>query len=139
VPIAPDLEAGNMVAKSLSLLAQAEAAGIVLGVRVPIILSGRADSLVSHLASCAVAVLVAAAQVCRPRQFPEGILNGRRHSPPVLAGQKASVFGVANDESMAIFGANRTSRTTDARCIIRQYPRSALHAQIRFLTLQLLD
>jgi phosphate acetyltransferase len=62
VLVVPDLEAGNMLAKSLSFLAGADAAGIVLGARVPIILSSRADSLVSRLASCAVAVLVAAAR-----------------------------------------------------------------------------
>jgi phosphate acetyltransferase len=62
VLVVPDLEAGNMLAKSLSFLASADAAGIVLGARVPIILTSRADSLVSRLASCAVAVLVAAAR-----------------------------------------------------------------------------
>ncbi|MBX6744852.1 MAG: phosphate acetyltransferase [Acetobacteraceae bacterium] len=61
VLIVPDLEAGNMLAKSLSFLAGADAAGIVLGARVPIILTSRADSLMTHLASCAVAVLVDAA------------------------------------------------------------------------------
>ena len=60
--VVPDLEAGNMLAKSLSFLAQADAAGIVLGARVPIILTSRADSLLTRLASCAVAVLVAAAR-----------------------------------------------------------------------------
>jgi phosphate acetyltransferase len=62
VLVVPDLEAGNMLAKSLSFLAGAEAAGIVLGARVPIILTSRADTLVSRLASCAVAVMVAAAR-----------------------------------------------------------------------------
>lgn len=62
VLIVPDLEAGNMLAKSLSFLAGADAAGIVLGARVPIILTSRADSLLTRLASCAVAVLVAAAR-----------------------------------------------------------------------------
>jgi phosphate acetyltransferase len=62
VLIVPDLEAGNMLAKSLSFLAGADAAGIVLGARVPIILTSRADSLLIRLASCAVAVLVAAAR-----------------------------------------------------------------------------
>ena len=57
--IVPDLEAGNMLAKSLSFLADADAAGIVLGARVPIILTSRADSVMTRLASCAVAVLVA--------------------------------------------------------------------------------
>jgi phosphate acetyltransferase len=59
VLIAPDLEAGNMLAKSLSFLAGADAAGIVLGARVPIILTSRADSVMTRLASCAVAALVA--------------------------------------------------------------------------------
>ena len=62
VLVVPDLEAGNMLAKSLSFLAGADAAGIVLGARVPIILTSRANSLLSRLASCAVAVLVAAAR-----------------------------------------------------------------------------
>ena len=62
VLMVPDLEAGNMLAKSLSFLAQADAAGIVLGARVPIILTSRADSLLSRLASCAVAAMVAAAR-----------------------------------------------------------------------------
>lgn len=60
--IVPDLEAGNMLAKSLSFLADADAAGIVLGARVPIILTSRADSVMTRLASCAVAALVAKAQ-----------------------------------------------------------------------------
>ena len=60
VLVVPDLEAGNMLAKSLSFLANADAAGIVLGARVPIILTSRADSLIARIASCAVALLVAA-------------------------------------------------------------------------------
>ena len=62
VLVVPDLEAGNMLAKSLSFLAGADAAGIVLGARVPIILTSRADSLAARLASCAVASLVATAR-----------------------------------------------------------------------------
>ncbi|PPQ35020.1 phosphate acetyltransferase [Rhodopila globiformis] len=62
VLVVPDLEAGNMLAKSLSFLARADAAGIVLGARVPIILTSRADSLLTRLASCAVAVMLAAAR-----------------------------------------------------------------------------
>jgi phosphate acetyltransferase len=58
VLVVPDLEAGNMLAKSLSFLAGADAAGIVLGARVPIILTSRADSLAARLASCAVASLL---------------------------------------------------------------------------------
>jgi phosphate acetyltransferase len=69
VLLVPDLEAGNMLAKSLSFLAGADAAGIVLGARVPIILTSRADTVMTRLASCAVAVLVAKA---RREQQPIG-------------------------------------------------------------------
>ena len=62
VLIVPDLEAGNMLAKSLSFLAKADSAGIVLGAKVPIILTSRADSVMSRLASCAVAVLMVQAR-----------------------------------------------------------------------------
>ncbi|KFG95655.1 phosphate acetyltransferase [Burkholderia paludis] len=61
VLVAPDLEAGNMLAKELTFLANADAAGIVLGARVPVILTSRADSERTRLASCAVALLVAEA------------------------------------------------------------------------------
>ncbi|UOD51558.1 phosphate acetyltransferase [Orrella daihaiensis] len=57
--VVPDLEAGNMLAKNLSFLSGAHAAGIVLGARVPIILTSRADSKQSRLASCALAALYA--------------------------------------------------------------------------------
>jgi phosphate acetyltransferase len=67
VLVVPDLEAGNMLAKSLTFLAGADAAGIVLGARVPIILTSRADSLSTRLASCAVAALVANARRTAPR------------------------------------------------------------------------
>ncbi len=60
--VVPDLEAGNMLAKSLTFMADADAAGIVLGARVPIILTSRADSVITRLASCAVAALVASAR-----------------------------------------------------------------------------
>jgi phosphate acetyltransferase len=58
----PDLEAGNMLAKELTFLADADAAGIVLGARVPIILTSRADNLRTRMASCAVAALYAHAR-----------------------------------------------------------------------------
>ena len=64
--VVPDLEAGNMLAKSLTFLADADAAGIVLGARVPIILTSRADSVMTRLASCAVAVLLANAKRTAP-------------------------------------------------------------------------
>ncbi len=60
--VVPDLEAGNMLAKNLTFLARADAAGLVLGARVPIILTSRADSVRSRMASCAVAVLYAHAR-----------------------------------------------------------------------------
>ena len=63
--VVPDLEAGNMLAKNLTFLAKADAAGIVLGARVPIILTSRADSVRSRVASCAVAVLHAHAHARR--------------------------------------------------------------------------
>ena len=62
VLIVPDLEAGNMLAKSLTFLANADVAGIVLGAQVPIILTSRADSVAARLASCAAASLVAQAR-----------------------------------------------------------------------------
>ena len=60
--LVPDLEAGNMLAKQLSYLAGAEGAGIVLGARVPIVLTSRADSVRSRLASTAVMALLAHAR-----------------------------------------------------------------------------
>ena len=62
VLVVPDLEAGNMLAKSLTFLAGADAAGIVVGAKVPIILTSRADSRIARLASCAVATLMAQAR-----------------------------------------------------------------------------
>jgi phosphate acetyltransferase len=60
--VVPDLEAGNMLAKNLTFLTKADAAGIVLGARVPIVLTSRADSVRTRMASCAVAVLYADAR-----------------------------------------------------------------------------
>ena len=60
--LVPDLEAGNMLAKQLTFLANADSAGLVLGARVPIILTSRADSVRSRIASCAVAMLAAHAR-----------------------------------------------------------------------------
>ncbi len=56
--VAPDLEAGNMVAKQLEYLADAQSSGIVLGTRVPIALTSRADTVLSRMASCALALLL---------------------------------------------------------------------------------
>jgi phosphate acetyltransferase len=72
--LVPDLEAGNMLAKQMAYLARADSAGIVLGARVPIILTSRADSAEARLASCAVAVAFAH----RPRAVEiEKPLRGR--------------------------------------------------------------
>jgi phosphate acetyltransferase len=71
--LVPDLEAGNMLAKELTFLANADAAGIVLGARVPIILTSRADNRRARMASCAVAVLYAHAM--RTATIPNGTLN----------------------------------------------------------------
>jgi len=68
--LVPDLEAGNILVKQLSFLANADSAGLVLGARVPIILTSRADSVRSRIASCAVAVLAVRAQ----RSALEGVL-----------------------------------------------------------------
>ena len=57
--VAPDLEAGNMLAKNLTFISKADAAGIVLGARVPIILTSRADNVRTRMACCAVAMLLA--------------------------------------------------------------------------------
>jgi len=62
IMLVPDLEAGNMLAKQLSFLAKADSAGLVLGARVPIILTSRADNIRSRIASCGVAKLVAYAR-----------------------------------------------------------------------------
>jgi len=64
--LTPDLEAGNILAKQLSFLAKADSAGMVLGARVPIILTSRSDSVRSRIASCAVAVLAAHARRRKP-------------------------------------------------------------------------
>ena len=60
--LAPDLEAGNILAKQLTFLANADSAGLVLGARVPIILTSRADTVRARIASCAIAMLVAHAR-----------------------------------------------------------------------------
>ena len=70
--LVPDLEAGNILAKQLTFLANADSAGLVVGARVPVILTSRADSVRSRIASCAVAVRVAHAR----RQKLEAKQNG---------------------------------------------------------------
>lgn len=70
--VVPNLEAGNMLAKQLTFLGGADAAGVVLGARVPIVLTSRADSARTRLASCAVAVLLARAATKASPGLPEG-------------------------------------------------------------------
>jgi phosphate acetyltransferase len=70
--LVPDLEAGNMLAKQLAYLVDADAAGIVLGARVPIVLTSRADSAKARLASCAVAAALAHARR-RGQKEPKGV------------------------------------------------------------------
>jgi len=75
--VVPDLEAGNMLAKQLTFLARADAAGVVVGARVPIILTSRADSERTRIASCAVAVLLARAAALGTAQ-PQCVQISRR-------------------------------------------------------------
>jgi phosphate acetyltransferase len=69
--LVPDLEAGNMLAKNLAYFAKADSAGLVLGARVPVVLTSRADTARARMASCAVAALYANAR--------------RQHAPNVAA------------------------------------------------------
>jgi phosphate acetyltransferase len=57
--VVPNLEAGNMLYKQLVYLGGAECAGVILGIKVPVVLTSRADSLLSRIASCALAVVSA--------------------------------------------------------------------------------
>jgi phosphate acetyltransferase len=68
--LAPDLEAGNILAKLLNFLARADSAGLVVGARVPVILTSRADSVRARIASCAVAMLAAHARRTPPGAKP---------------------------------------------------------------------
>ena len=70
--VVPDLEAGNMLAKQLTFLSGAEAAGVVLGARVPIVLASRADGPATRLASCALGVLMARAGSPAPSEAASG-------------------------------------------------------------------
>jgi len=73
--IVPDLEAGNMLAKQLTFLGGADSAGIVLGARVPIVLTSRADSVRTRLASCAVAVLLTRATTKAAPGYPQAAVE----------------------------------------------------------------
>ena len=64
--MAPDIEAGNILAKQMAFMGHAQVAGVVLGARVPIVLTSRADNVAARLASCAVAACMARALQARP-------------------------------------------------------------------------
>ena len=90
--VVPDLEAGNMLAKNLIYLAKADSAGLVLGARVPIVLTSRADSVRSRMASCAVAVLYAAACRTTPAVWIAPLV-------PCSLARTAAAAGVASSET----------------------------------------
>ena len=96
--VVPDLEAGNMLAKNLTFLAKADAAGIVLGARVPIILTSRADSVRTRMASCAVAVLYADA-----RRAHRGAAGGVTAMDTILV-----VNAGSSSVKFQVFGIERT-------------------------------
>ena len=96
--VVPNLEAGNMLAKNLIFLAKADAAGLVLGARVPVILTSRADSVRTRMASCAAAVLwptlAGARRHCRQRNR-----HGRILPCPLMTQSghgKSQIHGKAN-------------------------------------------
>ena len=93
--VVPDLEAGNMLAKQLTFLAGADAAGVVLGARVPIILTSRADAERTRMASCAVAVLIARRQAARQRRA-DGLSDGRSDPRPQCRFLEHQVLAVRN-------------------------------------------
>ena len=132
VLVVPDLEAGNMLAKSLTFLAGADAAGIVLGARVPIILTSRADSLIARLASCAVAALVAHAR-------REAAQQGRRVRRSAMADAilvlnagsssiKFSLFADSAARPRARDRADRSKASTPRRAFSREGRAAALRS-----------
>jgi phosphate acetyltransferase len=92
--IVPDLEAGNMLAESMSFMMDADSAGIVLGARVPITLTSRADSMESRLASCAVAVMEKGIQIGLEAEgeIPGG-LGVRRHAKEIYDQIRGETWG----------------------------------------------
>ncbi len=106
--VVPDLEAGNMLAKQLTFMNKAEAAGIVAGARVPIILTSRADSVQTRLASCAVAALLADAA----RQG-DGGRQGRRLDP--MTDAILVINAGSSSIKFAAYSRHRDIRTGPAR------------------------
>ena len=115
--VVPDLEAGNMLAKSLSFLAKADAAGIVLGARVPVILTSRADFTDRAASRPAPSPSWSQPRGARLRsvsmQLREQLMSDAPFRP-VLTGQKALVIGVANDDFIA-YGCAKAFRAVRSR------------------------
>lgn len=84
--VAPDLEAGNLLAKELSFLGDADAAGIVLGARVPVMLTSRADNVHARLASCALASCLAAFRARSGSTLPENAVELERQDYALTPG-----------------------------------------------------
>ena len=126
--IVPDLEAGNMLAKSLSFLAGADAAGIVLGAKVPIILTSRADSVIARLASCAVAVAGRRRRGARERRRKAIAAERGPMTDAILvlnAGSssiKFSLFAERGGELAAALPAGRSRASTPRRASSRRTP-----------------
>ena len=120
--VVPDLEAGNMLAKNLSFLANADAAGIVLGARVPIILTSRANSVRTRMASCAIASLYADARR-RAVALPGGV-SAMETILVVNAGSSSlrlQVFAIRGSQDLELSGqrANRWRRNAAPACVRR--------------------
>src|SRR3546814_16513326 len=107
VLVVPNLEAGNMLAKQLTFLGGADAAGVVLGARVPIILTSRADSERTRLASCAIAALLARAapaaapglphaSPCRRSSARQSLVAGKRVFVRVGPGRRRLITKTPN-------------------------------------------
>ena len=96
--VVPNLEAGNILAKELTYAAQAEGAGLVLGAKVPVLLTSRADDEHSRLFSCAVAVLYAhwqaTGQSAVNRPIPRGKPRMTRHVFTLNAGSSSIKFAL---------------------------------------------
>ena len=112
--VVPDLEAGNMLAKNLIYLAKADSAGLVLGARVPIVLTSRADSVRSRMASCAVAVLYAAARR-RAASRARGVTPWMRFWSSMPAPRASNSNSSTSRQAIDYAGSSRDRSTASAR------------------------
>ena len=124
--LVPDLEAGNILAKQLSFLANADSAGLVLGARVPIILTSRADSVRSRIASCAVAMLAAHArrQQLQAATYEEHV-DGRLRPRPQRRLVEPEVLRLPRPRRAARGGSKRAARSTASARRRDSRPRTA--------------